>query len=88
MSAFASIVVRHGLEKHLLHQSPELFQKIAECRSQLMGSSNDGNTDANEHILYTHQHMHTDLLAHIKYINETECPELHNIEVPKVYFPS
>lgn len=51
-----------------------------------MGSSNDGNTDANEHILYTHQHMHTDLLAHIKYINETECPELHNIEVPKVYF--
>ena len=53
-----------------------------------MGSSNEGNTDANEHILYTHQHMHTDLLAHIKYINETECPELHNIEVPKVYFPS
>ena len=83
--AFASIIVRHGLEKHLLHQSPELFRKIDECRQQLLSShdANEVNQDDSPEILPS-DNMYSDLLAHIKLLNEKECPELHNVDVPKV----
>ena len=35
-NAFASIVIKAGLEKHILHESPEIMNKINQCRNQIL----------------------------------------------------
>ena len=82
-NAFASIVIKAGLEKHILHESPEIMNKINECRDQILQpTTNDlGNTHIDSELLKLKAE---ELLQHIKYINEEDCPELINIEVPKV----
>ena len=83
-NAFASIVVQHGLEKHLLHESPGLLHKINQCRDQMLKQSSShygkGQSDSENFPKLRGE----ELLQHIKLINEEDCPELINIEVPKV----
>ena len=86
------MVVRNELEKHLLHKSPSLLRKISECRDQLLedifdhDSDNKGSSllNSRQNITKAESKRAEDLLNDLKYINETECPVLENIEVPKV----
>ena len=79
------MVVKNGMDNYLLHQSPALFKKIDECRGQLMKPS-ELKEDVLPDILVTNTNiLATDIVKHIKLINETECPDLLNVEVPKVF---
>ena len=86
------MVVRNQLENHLLHKSPGLLRKIFECRNQLLEPMCDETSDGEEYSSFNSSQKDAEvplkgaaeLLKDLKYINETECPVLENIEVPKV----
>ena len=87
LKAFASVVVHHGIEKHLLYQSPELFRKIDESKRQLLGPTSYIEDENGPNPLHSNPSLQPDdFVKHLKYLNETECPELTNIEVPKVRY--
>jgi hypothetical protein len=90
--AFASVVLRNQLENHLLHKSPSLLRKIDECRNHLLEPMPDQRSDWEEPSSSTTSQKDEEvmvkgadkLLKDLQRINETECPVLENIEVPKV----
>ena len=90
--AFASVVIRNQLENHVLHKSPGLLRKIVECRNQFLEPICDQTSDWEECSSFNARQKDlkvtvkgaAELLKDLKYINETECPVLENIEVPKV----
>ena len=59
-----------------------MFKKILECREQLLNSSEQ--EEFNEESTFNANVRADDLIKNLKLLNETECPELHNVEVPKV----
>lgn len=59
-------------------------KKINECRGQLLQPSGLEEDNVPDLLVPNTNIFAEDIVKHIKLINETECPELLNVEVPKV----
>ena len=86
-NAFASIVVKNGLDSHMLSQSPELFAKIDEfknCheRHELEASGEEEEEDVTLDRNSAESAAQV-LASDLKLINEEEVAAYHQIEGPK-----